>query len=52
MDELLSDAAAEKVKEFAGRNQARDINSQESVRVRVGNTWSEGAVGSNTDVSN
>lgn len=50
-DELLSDGAAEKVKEFVGRNQARDIKSQESVRVRVSNTWSEGALGSNTGIA-
>ncbi|OAQ60163.2 prion-inhibition and propagation domain-containing protein [Pochonia chlamydosporia 170] len=49
-DELLSKAAAEKVKEFTGRNQAKDIKSQQTARVRVGNAWSDGALGSSMGI--
>lgn len=41
VDRVSAEAVAQKVEKIAGRNYAKDIRSDETVRVRVGNEWGE-----------
>ncbi|RSL89918.1 hypothetical protein CEP51_001007 [Fusarium floridanum] len=43
-DDLLEEAVEEKMEAIAARNEAKDILTEETARVKVGNHWSEGAV--------
>ncbi|KAM0425291.1 hypothetical protein ACHAPT_009347 [Fusarium lateritium] len=43
-DDLLAKAVADKMEAIATRNHSKDIQTEESARVRVGNEWSEGVL--------
>lgn len=44
IDTALSDAAAQKIDAIAGRNSAKNINTENSARVQVGNVFTEAAL--------
>ncbi|KAJ4066663.1 hypothetical protein NW756_010174 [Fusarium oxysporum] len=50
-DSVLSEAVTEKIEGIAGRNYAKDINSEGMARVRVGNEWSEIAFARGTGIA-
>ncbi|KAM6516650.1 hypothetical protein FALCPG4_014828 [Fusarium falciforme] len=50
-DSVLSEAVTEKIEGIAGRNYAKDINSEGMARVRVGNEWSETAFARGTGIA-
>lgn len=50
-DGALSDAAAQKLEGIAGRNHARDIKTEETARVLLGNTWSEPALSGGSGIA-
>ncbi|KAL8412388.1 hypothetical protein RB596_001565 [Gaeumannomyces avenae] len=41
IDAALSDAAAQKIAAIAGRNSAKNVNTEESAAVQVGNVFTE-----------
>ncbi|RYP54563.1 hypothetical protein DL768_000623 [Monosporascus sp. mg162] len=44
-DSVLSQVAAERLETYGGQNYAKSIQSEEKARVRVGNEWTEAALG-------
>ncbi|EMT74562.1 prion-inhibition and propagation-domain-containing protein [Fusarium oxysporum II5] len=50
-DSVLSEAVTEKIEGIAGRNYAKDINSEGMARVRIGNEWSETAFTRGTGIA-
>ncbi|KAL5610634.1 hypothetical protein FOBRF1_006751 [Fusarium oxysporum] len=50
-DKVLSEAVARKIEGIAVKIYAKDIKSEEMARVRVGNEWSEAALGRGTAIT-
>ncbi|GJN78501.1 hypothetical protein PLIIFM63780_001995 [Purpureocillium lilacinum] len=50
-DNALSDAAAGKLEGIAGRNYAKDIKTEETARVLLGNTWSEATLSGGSSIA-